>query len=195
MSQLSLGDQGWMNSINIFVCGLFLLCFALGLRRVLPSGKASFWGPRLALLCGVLFILAAIFPINPALGYPPGVAPTYQLHGLIHALAATICFGCLSALCFVVGQRFVGDADWKGWALSSRITGVVVAVFYLLASVVTTLDMNGLLPDAPGGLLQRISIISGFGWIMLLVLRLLRKRQPTETSRPDNIGIDVPAEA
>src|SRR6266700_81558 len=27
VSQLSLGDQGWMNSINIFVCGLFLLCF------------------------------------------------------------------------------------------------------------------------------------------------------------------------
>src|SRR5229473_2734557 len=87
------------------------------------------------------------------------------------------------------------DADWKGWGLYSRITGVVVAVFYILTSVVTTLDMNGLLPDAPGGLLQRISIISGFGWIMLLALRLLRKRQPAETSRPDNIGIDVQAEA
>src|SRR5438874_10266685 len=61
VSQLSLGDQGWMNSINIFVCGLFLLCFAFGLRLVLQSGKASFWGPSLTLLCGVLFIIAAIF--------------------------------------------------------------------------------------------------------------------------------------
>ena len=195
VSQLSLGAQGWMNNINIFICGLFLLCFAFGLKRALRSGKGSVWGPGLTLLCGVLLIIAAIFPISPALGYPPGVAPTYSLHGLIHALAATIFFGCLSALCFVVGQRFVGDADWKGWTHSSRITGVVVAVFYILTSVVTTLDMNGLLPDAPGGLLQRISIISGFGWIMLLALRLLRKRQPAETSRPDNIGIDVQAEA
>src|SRR6266567_1317160 len=74
-------DQGWMNSINIFVCGLFLLCFAFGLRLVLQSGKASFWGPSLTLLCGVLFIIAAIFPVNPTLGYPRGVAPTYSLHG------------------------------------------------------------------------------------------------------------------
>src|SRR5215469_15028456 len=170
VSQLSLGTQGWMNSINIFICGLFLLCFAFGLKRALRPGKGSVWVPRLTLLCGVLLIMGAIFPISPALGYPPGVAPTYSLHGLIHALAVTIFFGCLSALCFVVGQRFVGDADWRGWALYSRLTGVVVAVFYIMTSVVTTLDMNGLLPDAPGGLLQRIAIISGFGWIMLLAL-------------------------
>src|SRR5436189_4746547 len=57
VSQLSLGDQGWMNSINIFVCGLFLLYFAFGLRLALRSGKGSFWGPSLTLLCGVLFII------------------------------------------------------------------------------------------------------------------------------------------
>ncbi len=161
VSQLSLGDQGWMNSINIFVCGLFLLCFAFGLRLVLQSGKASFWGPSLTLLCGVLFIIAAIFPVNPALGYPRGVAPTYSLHGLIHALAVTIFFGCLTALCFVLGQRFVDGADWTGWAL--------------------------LLPNAPGGLLQRVAIISGFGWIMLLALRLLRQEKQVRASRSENL--------
>jgi len=180
-----------MNSINIFVCGLFLLCFAFGLRLVLQSGKASFWGPSLTLLCGVLFIIAAIFPINPALGYPPGVAPTYSLHGLIHALAVTIFFGCLSALCFVLGQRFVDDADWRGWALYSRLTGAVVALFYIATSVVTTLDMNGILPDAPGGLLQRVAIISGFGWIMLLALRLLRQEKQVRASRSENLRTDV----
>ncbi|HEX6556869.1 MAG TPA: DUF998 domain-containing protein [Ktedonobacteraceae bacterium] len=187
VSQLSLGDQGWMNSINIFVCGLFLLCFAFGLRLVLQSGKASFWGPSLTLLCGVLFITAAIFPVNPALGYLPGVAPTYSLHGLIHALAVTIFFGCLSALCFVLGQRFVDGADWTGWALYSRITGVVVALFYIATPVVTTLDMNGLLPNAPGGLLQRVAIISGFGWIMLLALRLMRQEKQVRASRSENL--------
>src|SRR6266699_2204906 len=162
VSQLSLGDQGWMNSINIFVCGL-------------------------TLLCGVLFIIAAIFPVNPALGYPRGVAPTYSLHGLIHALAVTIFFGCLTALCFVLGQRFVDGADWTGWALYSRITSAVVALFYIATSVVTTLDMNGLLPNAPGGLLQRVAIISGFGWIMLLALRLLRQEKQVRASRSENL--------
>jgi hypothetical membrane protein len=196
VSQLSLGEQGWMNNLNIFVCGLFLICFAFGLRLVLQPGRASFWGPGLALLCGVLFIIVAIFPISPALGYPPGVAPTYSLQGLLHALAVTIFFGSLSALCFVLGWRFVGDVDWKGWALYSRITGVGVPLFYIATSVVTTLDMNGLLPDAPGGLLQRIAIISGFGWIILLALRLLRQeKQSAEASRRKNIGANVQADA
>jgi hypothetical protein len=178
-----------VNSLNIFVCGLFLVCFAFGLRLVLQSGKASFWGPGLALLCGVLFIIVAIFPISPALGYPPGAAPTYSLHGLIHALAVTIFFGCLSALCFVMGQRFVGDVGWRGWALYSRITGVVVPLFYIATSVVTTLDMNGVLPDAPGGLLQRVAIIGGFGWIMLLALRLMRQEKQVRASRSENLQL------
>jgi hypothetical membrane protein len=183
VSQLSLGDYGWINSINIILCGLFMLCFALGLRRILHPGKGSTWGPRLAALCGVLFIIAGIFAVNPGLGYPPGVPPTYSLHGLIHAIAVTVFFGCLSALCFVLTRHFAGNPDWKGWAPYSIITGVVVAAFYIATYVVTTLDMNGVLSDAPGGLLQRISIITGFGWIMLLALRLLRKRQPAAAGK------------
>src|SRR5260370_7066353 len=115
VSQLSLGAQGWMNNINIFICGLFLLCFAFGLKRALRSGKGSVWGPGLTLLCGVLLIIAAIFPISPALGYPPGLPPTYSLPGLIHPRAAPIFFRCLSALCFVVAHPFLRHAPRKVW--------------------------------------------------------------------------------
>jgi hypothetical protein len=173
VSQLSLGPRGWVNTVTILVFGLFLLGFALGLKRALRSGKASAWGPRLALLCGLLMIMLAIFPINPGLGYPPGVPPSYSLHGLIHLSAATIFFGCLSALCFVLGRRCVSDAHWAGWVVYSQLTGVIVVVFYILASVVTTLDTSGILHNAPGGLLQRIAIIGGVSWIAFLALRLL----------------------
>jgi hypothetical protein len=185
VSQLSGGDQGWINSVNILVCGGFLLCFAIGLRLVLRSGKGSVWGPRLAMLCGGLFMILGIFTVNSALGYPPGVAPTYRLSGLIHAIDATIFFACLSALCFVLARYGTGDPAWKGWAPYSRIIGVVVPLGYVAASVVTTLDMNGVLHNAPGGLLQRIAIISGFGWIMLLALRLLHQQQSVEAAHSE----------
>jgi hypothetical protein len=40
---------------------------------------------------------------------------------------------------------------------------------------VTGLDQAGVLPNASGGLLQRAMIIAGFGWVVLLATRLLRR--------------------
>lgn len=191
VSQLSLGQQGWMNSINMFVCGLFLLCFAFGLTRTLHSGKGSVWGPRLTWLCGVLFLLAALFATNPALGYPPPLTPTdnvlLPLHGLIHALAGTLFFGCLTALCFVLGRRKVGDPERRGWALYSYLTGGTVAISYLATAVVTSLAMSGVWADAPGGLLERIALVVGFGWVMLLALHLLREKPLAEISYTETV--------
>lgn len=183
VSQLSLGPQGWMNSINIFVCGLFLLCFAFGLIRTMPSDKGSVWGPRLTWLCGILFLLLALFATSPALGYPLPLTPTstllLPLHGLIHALAGTLFFGCLTALCFVLGRRKVVDPEGWCWTLYSYLTGAIVALSYLATVVVTSLDMSRIWVNAPGGLLERIALVVGFSWVMFLALQLLRQKPLT----------------
>jgi hypothetical protein len=46
-------------------------------------------------------------------------------------------------------------------------------VFFIAATVVSALDENGVFPDSPTGLFQRIAIIVGWGWIALLAIRLL----------------------
>src|SRR6266704_1657607 len=148
---------------------------------------------RLLLACGVigslLFIIVFLIEGATRPGYSAWRHAVSQLclgdQGWMNSV--NIFFGCLTALCFVLGQRFVDGADWTGWALYSRITSAVVALFYIATSVVTTLDMNGLLPNAPGGLLQRVAIISGFGWIMLLALRLLRQEKQVRASRSENL--------
>jgi hypothetical protein len=43
------------------------------------------------------------------------------------------------------------------------------------------LDRAGVLPNAPGGLLQRLMIIASFAWMILLAVRLLRRKQPAVT--------------
>jgi len=51
-------------------------------------------------------------------------------------------------------------------------------------TVVSALDENGVLPNSPTGLLQRIAIIAGWGWVVLLAIQLLRKmREPLSTPR------------
>jgi len=96
------------------------------------------------------------------------------LHGTIHGVAGLIAFSSLAIASFVMARRFASDPDWKGWTLYSFITGVLIAVFFIAATVVSALDENGVLPGSPTGLLQRIAIIIGWGWVTLLAIRLLR---------------------
>jgi hypothetical protein len=174
VSQLSLGEGGWMQIANFLVCGLLSLGFALGLRRTLQGGTSATWGPLLLAVFGLGLIVAGIFVTDPALGYPPGAPPRppglvthATLHGRVHGLAGLVVFSSVAAACFVLARRFAGDPAWKGWVPYSIVTGVLVAVFFVASLAVAPL------PAAPSGLLQRVAIVAGWGWITLLAARLL----------------------
>jgi hypothetical membrane protein len=175
VSSLSLGEQGWMQIINFLICGVLVLCFAIGLRRVLYSGKGSTWVPILLGVFGLSLIGAGLFVPDPLLGYPPGAPSTHTLHGTLHVLLSLVAFISLPAACFVLARRFAGDPAWRGWTLYSIATGILVLVFFVAADVVASPN-----PNAPAGLVQRLSIITGWGWIALLALRLMRKTAPID---------------
>src|SRR2546430_9764333 len=176
-SSLSLGDQGWMQIANFLVCGLLILGFAIGLRQVFQTGRGSVWGPILLGVFGVSLIVAGLFVTDPSLGYPPGTSSSgpQTLHGTIHGLAGLIAFSSLPIASFVIARRFAGDPNWKGWALYSVVTGVLVVMSFIAATVVSALDESGVFPGSPTGLLQRIGIIAGWGWVALLAIRILSK--------------------
>lgn len=176
VSQLALGDLGWMQELAFYSSGLLVLAFAVGLRHALAGGRGATWGPRLTAGIGASLLLAGVFPIQPGLGYPPPGQPVVSalaldvpVHGLVHALAGTLVFAFAGALCFVLA-----GAGGAAWSRCSILSGAVVAAFYVATGVVTSLDQAGILSPAPGGLLQRIALVTGFGWMALLALRLLR---------------------
>ncbi len=192
VSSLSLSDQGWMQIANFLVCGLLMLCFAVGLRQVLRPGRGSVWGPILLGLFGLGLIVAGLFVTDPNLGYPPGThgSGPQTFHGAVHGVAGLIVFSSVAAASFVLARRFAGDPNWKGWAPYSIITGVLVVVFFIASTVASVLDARGILPGAPVGLLQRISIVIGWGWIALLAIRLLRTMQSSTSTPRDGVGAD-----
>lgn len=180
VSQLSQSNQGWEQISNFFMCGLLCLWFALGLRRILTTGKGSLAGPVALGIFGLSLVVAGIFVTDPALGYPAGAGAGYHsfFHGSFeskaHGFAGLICFTSLAVACFVLARRFAGDPRWRGWTTYSTITGVVVALSFIVSNVTGVLDERGIWVGAPTGLLQRIGIIVGWAWIALLAARLLR---------------------
>ena len=177
-SLLSLGDQGWMQITNFIVCGVLVLGFAIGLRLVLHAGKGAVWGPLLLGLFGLLLIIAGIFVTDPGQGYPVGVAPLANPtgHGIIHALSGLAIFIVVPIAAFVMIRRFVSDPTWRGWALYSLLTGLIMLASFFLSQLPGA--------NALAGLLQRVGIIAGWIWVSLFALTLLRRgRAPEATAR------------
>lgn len=181
ISHLSLGGRGWLGVANLILFGLLMLGFSPGLRRTFRPGKGSIWGPRLISMLGLGLILGGIFAIDPGLGYPQGTPQgPVTWHGQVHDLAGALVFGSMTAVCFVLARRFAGDPHWRGWTLPSIFAGVAVAASFLTCSVLVLLNFAGVLPGAPSGFFERLSLVAGGAWISLLALRLLREKPPLE---------------
>lgn len=175
VSYLSLGAEGWVQVVNFLLYGLLISGFACGVWRLLRPGCSALWGAILLGVYGLALILAGLFVTDPGLGYPPGASRSPQtLHGTIHGVAGLLVFVSISAATMVLARRFAGDPLWRGWALSSLLTGLLTLVLFVITTILSALDQQGVLPNSPTGLFQRVDILLAWGWIALLALRLLR---------------------
>ena len=172
-SNLELGEGGWIQIANYLVTGVLLLGFAIGLRRVLRTGRGSTWEPILLGIYGLTFIVTGIFVTDPVLGYPPGASSTATVPGTLHTLLGQLQFISLAAACFVLARREAADPTSRGWAWYSLATGLLIA-----ASDVAFVLTFKLWDGGPVGLIERIGIIGGGTWIALLAIRLMSGSVP-----------------
>ena len=187
ISTLALGEFGWIQRLNFLVASLLTLAFAVGARRILRPQQGSFWGPSLIGLWAVGLLGAGLFVTDPTAGYPPGTPakiPDPSVHGILHNLAAGLGFPALVAACVVLARRFAARGQ-RGWALYSAASGVIVFISTVLASYGFP-RTEGL--GQFGGLLQRIAVVCGWGWLSALAILLLRSGGPPHLLAPARRG-------
>jgi hypothetical membrane protein len=174
VSQLLLGDQGWLETMNFIVAGLLIVALAIGLRRVQTVSPGSRWGPIMVGVAGLGLVIAGVFMPDPAFGYPPGTPSgaiqSYSGHATVHLLAALFVFGGLPIGCFIFARHFraARDAAWSMYSLFSGLAMLVTFVIYAAGAS----GAGGLEPMA--GWLERASVVIGFAWIALLAFHFLR---------------------
>lgn len=128
ISQLALGEAGWIQTASFALTGTLLIVGATGLRRVLRGGPGGTWGPALVGIFGVSFWLAGAFPADPGAGFPAGApaAPTVMSgHGMVHMLGGMVGYLALCAA-FLVLARPLAARGLRVWAGASRVVPVVV---------------------------------------------------------------------
>jgi hypothetical protein len=152
ISQLSLGADGWHGTANLATCGLWVILCAVGLHRR-ADGRAVV----LILWCGLCLVSLAVVRTDAGLGFPPGVPDEHTTRGLMHKLIA-----------ITLGVAGIGAVARVGPRRAARAVAAVMTVTFVAASVLVLLDAGGVWPGNPSGLLERVALFAGLGWIGLI---------------------------
>ncbi len=176
VSCLALGPRGWVQTANFVVTGILFLAGAAGLRRAgdrMAGGGRT--GPALVAAAGAGLVMAAAFPTDPVRGYPPGTPdvlsePTPA--GIVHNLAAVPVFFGLPAAALCYGWRAWRAGESRGFVACCAATAVAMPVAMVVAGA--GFSQSDRLAGY-GGLFQRASIITGFGWLTAVSARAVRR--------------------
>ena len=166
VSQLAIGEGGWVQVVNFLVCGTLMLVFAIGLNAAIEGTRGDVVGPVLFGLFGLALLGAGAFRTDPVLGYPPQASEASTTTGTIHVVAGLVGFASLTAACFVMAWHFAGERGAAGWTIYSIAVGVVVPGGFLASGAAMSM------PRPTSGLFQRVSIIAGWTWIAIVALHI-----------------------
>lgn len=131
-SQLALGKDGWMQTANFLIAGVLCIAFAVGSRSALRGQRGGTLVPWLLGAYALMHILVALFPTDPAFGFPPGpdtplgapMPADASVHAIVHSLAGFAGFNALAIACFVMAWHFGRQAlFWCGFSL---LTGAAI---------------------------------------------------------------------
>jgi len=165
ISQLSLGDLGWIQIASFLLTGLLALACAIGVRRQLKGQKGGTWGALLVGTFGLGLIVAGIFPADPGFGFPPGApaGPAMPMsgHATLHAVGFFLSMLSLIVNCFVFVRRF-GSTGQRGWLVYSVVSAVATVVLIALTNVLMSW----------AGVIVALAGAVAFGWVSAVAARL-----------------------
>ena len=168
VSTLVLGEYGWAQVLSFLITGALVIAFA-----------TVFWRERRSLalflvMAGIGLIGAGIFRTDAVAGFPPKSATvvTPSVFGLLHELFSMLFFLGVPLAAATVPLRCLRIRR-RSDAIYSIVSASLFLVFFVLAGI----GFDGTTPgfDAWGGLMQRICIATGLGWITVLALSIRRE--------------------
>jgi hypothetical protein len=172
VSSLALGPHGWVQVVNFVTAGVLCGAAAVGLARA-PLTVRTRIGPILVGGAALGLLGSGAFLTDPVSGYPPGTPDLLVSHSstetMLHDLFAIPVFLGLPAAALAYGWAFRRAGD-RGWATYSTASGLGMLATFVLTSAAFA--------QAPalvefGGLLQRLTITIGLGWLTAVSLRAL----------------------
>jgi hypothetical protein len=167
ISSLAIGELGWIQSATFLISGVTLIFFAYGLEKIRKNKGFSKWIVIFLAIGGIGLIGAGCFVTDPMNGFPPGTSETAletTLTGTLHQLFSILLFIGLPVAMALFSKYFLKVKNRKWWIYS--VSSAILFIIFMIILKVVSFSYLGLLPYF--GLIQRIMLIIGFLWIILL---------------------------
>jgi hypothetical protein len=142
-SWLTTGELGWIHQANMVLVGVLTVLLALGVRRVMQSGRGAVWGPRLLALLGAAYVVGGLLRADPVVGFPPGTTAEMAQktwHGIVQNASRSVSTLFLLAASVVFARWFAAQGS-RRWAW---FYGLAIPVaFAALTAIGLALGFNG----------------------------------------------------
>ena len=163
---LTAGEFGWIHQTNMVLVGVLTVLFAIGMSRMMRTGRGAVWGPLLLGLFGVAYIIGGVLRADPVAGFPPGTTPemvrtTWQ--GSVQNASRGASSILLIATSLVIAGWFAGQGR-RGWAWFYG--AAIPSVFVALTAVGFAIGGN---PSALAFL------VTPWTWVTALAVHLYRR--------------------
>ncbi|MGO8947927.1 MAG: DUF998 domain-containing protein [Ktedonobacterales bacterium] len=167
IAALSLGPGGWVQQVNFVVFGILMLLSAVGWYRVLVPGRDAIWFPVFQGIGGLSLI---------GIGVVSVLTPLHTI--LAWALILSLALGCPA-----LGAQLVRVRHFRGWAVYSYITGLLILIFWGAFEQGTSGNVAGLVPIT--GLTERLSAGSHALWLCAVTVALLIRSRKDTTAKTE----------
>lgn len=164
LSHLANGPWGWIQTANFVFSGVMVIAAAIGVARALDAKHVIPW---FLAAYGSGLILAAVFPADPVVGFPPGTpqgaSNSISTTGLIHFVVAVLGLVALMISCFAAFVTFKrrGESSISRLSLAS---GIVITLGFFGGPALGNAGIVGIW----------IAVATGWAWLAILSLHLYR---------------------
>jgi hypothetical protein len=178
--------HAWIMELALVLIGLSLIALAPPLRKLLPRRPAAGVAAILFALAGLGFVLTAAFRVDCSLSVGHTCSDRFDA-GLLSWHTSAHIWASLFLQLALLGTPFaLARALWPSYeaaaALSAAGTGITIAVATGIGIGVS--DQGG-----PGGLVQRLGLVSVHAWILIVAIGILYATRARE--RP--LSAPIPA--
>ncbi|WP_309128766.1 DUF998 domain-containing protein [Microbacterium sp.] len=156
LSLLTLGDGGWLQTLNFALTGVMVFVAGWGILRAI-DGRGR--GAGIAVIvAGVAIALAGVFRPDPVAGFPAGEEASMSVSGMLH-LALGVAEFVAFAVAALLLARYLSARGEKSRAMLSRIEGVVIVVAFAAGAALSA---------GPAGVaLLWLAVVVSFAWLLL----------------------------